>query len=408
MQRRDCHGLCMPRILILAGEASGDLHGAGLAKSLLELSPGIELEGLGGSKMEAAGVRLLSGIERLDIIGVPTWSELRRALAVFKKLSQHIATTPFDAVVLIDNPGLNLRLARVAKRSGRRVIYYIAPQIWAWHESRVKKLRKYVDRLLAILPFEEDYFRKAGVDCVFVGHPIMDQLHLPYDVGGLRQEFGLDPKAKVIGLLPGSRKSEIQRLLPAMLEAAGRLIGAGRAEGGPPRQVVLAHAPALPRALIDQHISQSGVPVTVISERPYDTIAVSDALMVTSGTATLQTALVGRPMTIVYRTSALTYAISRRLIKVPWLGLANQIAGRQIAKEVIQDDVTGERLARETEALLAEPGRFEEAESVGRELRAKLGASGASQRAAAEIIAMIGQPPGETPRQGIAGTRNTG
>jgi len=385
----------MPRILILAGEASGDLHGSNLARSLLERCPGIEIEGLGGAKMEAAGVRLLSGIEKLDIIGVPTWSELRRALAVLKKLSQYIATTSFDAVVLIDNPGLNLRLARVAKRSGHRVIYYIAPQIWAWHESRVKKLRKYVDRLLAILPFEEAYFRKAGVDCVFVGHPIMDQLHWPYDVAGLRGEFGLDPNAKVIGLLPGSRKSEIERLLPPMLEAAGRLVGAGRADGAP-RQIVLAHAPALPRSLIEHHLARSGVPVTVVSERPYDVIASSDALIVASGTATLQSALVGRPMTIVYRTSKLTYAVSRRLIKVPWLGLANLIAGRQIAMEVYQDDVTGERLARETEVLLTAPGRLAEAEAVGRELRAKLGASDASQRAAAEILAMIGGPPVET------------
>ena len=378
----------MPRILILAGEASGDLHGANLAKSLAQLCPGVELEGLGGAKMQAAGVRLLSGIERLDIIGLPSLSELRRVLAVFKKLSRHIATASYDAVVLIDNPGLNLRLARVAKRAGRLVIYYIAPQIWAWNERRVDKLRRYVDRLLAILPFEESYFRKAGVDCVFVGNPIMDQLEPSYDAAKLRAEFGIDPQATVIGLLPGSRKSEIQRLLPVMLEAAQRLAASGTAHGAP-RRFVLARAASAPLELIERFLSQSGVPVTVISDRAYDVIAISDALIVASGTATLQTALVGRPMTIVYRTSALTFAVYRRLIKVPWIGLANLIAGRQIAKEVIQSDVTGERLARETETLLANSTGLAEAESVSRDLRARLGAPGASHRAAAQIIAMV-------------------
>jgi lipid-A-disaccharide synthase len=342
--------------------------------------------------MQAAGVRLLSGIERLDIIGVPTLSELRRAFAVFKKLSRYLATASFDAVVLIDNPGLNLRLARVAKRNGRRVLYYVAPQIWAWNERRVEKLRKYVDRLLVILPFEEAYFRKAGVDCVFVGHSIMDQLAPSYDAAALRTEFGLDPKARVIGLLPGSRKSEIERLLPVMLEAVQRLAEPGKADGLP-RSFVLAHAPAVPLALIERFLSQSSVKVTTISDRVYDVIAACDALIVASGTATLQTALVGRPMTIVYRTSALTYAISRRLIKVPWIGLANLVAGRQIAKELIQNDVTGERLALETERLLASPTGLAEAESVARELRAKFGPPGASYRAAAQILAMMQPAP---------------
>ncbi|HYA72353.1 MAG TPA: lipid-A-disaccharide synthase [Roseiarcus sp.] len=378
----------MPRILILAGEASGDLHGANLAKSLAQLYPGVELEGLGGAKMQAAGVRLLSGIERLDIIGLPSLSELRRVLAVFKKLSHHIATTSYDAVVLIDNPGLNLRLARVAKRAGRLVIYYIAPQIWAWNERRVDKLRKYVDRLLAILPFEEAYFRKAGVDCVFVGNPIMDQLRPSYDAAKLRAEFGVDPQATAIGLLPGSRKSEIRRLLPVMLEAAQRLEGSREGHGAP-RRFILAHASAVPPGLIESFLSRSAVPVTAISDRAYDVIAACDALIVASGTATLQTALVGRPMTIVYRGSALSAALARWVIKVPWIGLANLVAGRQIAKELVQNDVTADRLARETETLLANPTGLALAESVSRDLRAKLGAPGASHRAAAEIVAMV-------------------
>jgi lipid-A-disaccharide synthase len=215
-------------------------------------------------------------------------------------------------------------------------------------------MRKYVDRLLAILPFEEDYFRKGGVDCVFVGNPIIDQLPASFDAVTIRQEFGLDPRSEVIGLLPGSRKSEIRRLLPAMLEASRRLTTSAEARDAP-RAFVLAHAPLVPIMMVETLIARSGVPVTVVSDRTYDVIAACDAVIVASGTATLQTALVGRPMTIIYRASVLMAAVFRHLIKVKWIGLANLVAGRQIAKELLQNDVNGKRLASATEAILADP-----------------------------------------------------
>ncbi len=385
---RDFNGLPMPRILILSGEASGDQHGASLAEALKSRDPDIELEGLGGARMEAAGVRLLSGIDKLDIIGVPTLPELRRAYVVFHKLARYIRENTFDAVVLIDNPGLNLRLARVAKRAGQRVIYYIAPQIWAWNEGRIKKIRRYVDRLLVILPFERAYFGKAGVDCRFVGHPIMDELQQDYDVAALRREFGLSEAGSIVGLLPGSRKSEILRLLPVMLDAAKLLLAENSSKGGAARQCVLVHAASVPRDMIDGFIAAAGIAITVIPERPYEAIALCDAVMVASGTATLQTALVGRPMTIVYRTGALTYQIYKRLIKVPWIGLANLVAGRQIAAELIQDNLTPDRLTVEIELLLT-PERAQQARDVSAELRKSMGAPGASGRAADEIMNMI-------------------
>ncbi len=378
----------MSRILIFTGEASGDQHGASLATALKRARPDIEIEGLGGSRMQAAGVRLVSGIEKLDIIGVPTLPELSRALRVFRQLSHYIKTQPCDAVVLIDNPGLNLRLARVAKQAGRRVIYYIAPQIWAWNERRIITMRKYVDCLLVILPFEEAYFQKGGVDARFIGHPIMDEVSPFYDVPALRAAFGVDGAAEVIGIFPGSRKSEVSRLAPLMLEAAQRLAREG-AERGIQRAFLIAHAPSIPRQMIDSLIAASGARVVLVTGRAYDVIAASDALMAASGTATLQIALVGRPMTIAYRTSALSYAIFRHLVRVRWIGLANLIAERQIATELIQDDATAERLFHETLRLLDDRGRRREAEEVGRELRAKLGPPGASGRAAAEILAML-------------------
>jgi lipid-A-disaccharide synthase len=378
----------MSRILIFTGEASGDQHGASLATALKQARPDIEIEGLGGLRMQAAGVRLISGIEKLDIIGVPTLPELSRALRVFRQLSQYIKTQPCDAVVLIDNPGLNLRLARVAKQAGRRVIYYIAPQVWAWNERRIITMRKYVDCLLVILPFEQAYFQKGGVEARFIGHPIMDEVSPTYDVPALRAAFGVAGAAAVIGIFPGSRKSEVSRLAPLMLEAAQRL-GREGAERGIQRAFLVAHAPSIPRQMVDSLIAASGARVVLVTGRAYDVIAASDALMAASGTATLQMALVGRPMTIAYRTSALSYAIFRHLVRVRWIGLANLIAERQIATELIQDDATAERLFQETLRLLNDPDCRKEADAVGRELRAKLGPPGASGRAAAEILAML-------------------
>ncbi len=379
----------MSRILILSGEASGELHGSALATALKKISPDIELEGIGGPKMEAAGVRLLTGLDKLDIMGIPSWPELRRALAVLKKLSLYIKSSSFDAIVLIDNPGLNLRLARVARDSGHRVIYYIAPQTWAWREGRIKKLRRNVDKVLSILPFEEAYFRKAGVDCDFIGNPIMDEVPISFDVAGLRTEFGLESTDAVVGFLPGSRKGEVERLLPAMLGAGLRLLDSGERAGRKPR-FILARAASVPLDLIESLIRPTGLPVTIIPERAYDVIAVCDALIVTSGTATLQTALVGRPMSIVYRISELNYHAFKWVVKARWMGLANLIAGRLMSREFLQKEVTGERLADATAELLTNPKAREQAETDAAELRAKLGGPGVSNRAAARILELIG------------------
>lgn len=391
-RRQFSAGPSMPRILIIAGEASGDLHGSSLAQAILASAPDAELWGLGGPRMRAAGVRLISGIDRLDIIGVPSLSELWRALSVFRKLSAYIATSPFDAVILVDNPGLNMRLAGVARRSGHRVIYFVAPQVWAWNARRIHKLRLNIDLLLPILPFEEAYFRQGGIDCRFVGHPIMDHLEVFYDGPALRSEFGLDPRAQVIGLLPGSRTGEVSRLLPVMLDAA-RLLAAKAEADGVRRQFVIAHAPSLPRELIESMATVTGLPVTIVSDRTEDVVAACDALAVASGTATLQTALVGRPMVIAYRTSALTAAVFRRLIRVPWIGLANLVAGRLVARELVQDDATGQAIAAELESLLASSESRATAEALASELRASLGGPGAITRVAAEILDHIARAP---------------
>lgn len=367
----------------MAGEASGDILGAGLARDLRELDPDVSLLGLGGPLMRTAGVELLQGIERLDIIGIPSFAELKSAIRAYRSLSQRLREMSLDAVILIDNPGLNLRLARTAKSAGHRVIYYSAPQIWAWRQSRVKTMQRYLDLVLVILPFEKSFYEKAGVPCLFVGHPMMDDLSLPFDRAALRLQHGIDAEAAVVGLFPGSRQGEIRNLLPTMLAACRRL---EKDAGRRPLRFLIGQAGSVPDDLITQIVAEKGCKVTVIRDRAFEVMALCDAAIVASGTATLQTALIGTPMVIVYRASWLTAQIAKRVIKVPFLGLANIVAGRQVATELLQDDFSPEPLATEVCRLLADPNAAEEARAASRHLREVMGAPGASRRAARAIL----------------------
>lgn len=376
----------MTRILIMAGEASGDQHGAKLAAALRALEPGVELLGLGGPRMQAEGVNLLAGMKRLDIIGVPTFREARQAWRMYRTLSQRLEELELDAVVLIDNPGLNLRLARVAKRAGHRVVYFVAPQIWAWHASRIAKIKRYVDLVLVILPFEAEIYRKADVRCRFVGHPLLDEIAVSPDRAALRTSLGVEPDARVVGLLPGSRERETRTLLPIMLAAAGR-VAAAQVGNGAPLRFVLGQVPTLPDSVFREILAGAPVEVTIAKGRALDVMAASDALLVASGTATLQAAVTGTPMAIVYRGSALTALFARWVAQVKWIGLANIVSGKMIAKELLQDDCTPERLATELERLLSDPGALESAQENARDLRARFGPPGAAMRAAKAILA---------------------
>jgi lipid-A-disaccharide synthase len=380
----------MTRILIMAGEASGDQHGAALARALRARDPSVQLFGLGGQLMQGAGVTLLQGIERLDIVGLPSPSELAKALQTLRTLSGHLRATRYDAVVFIDNPGLNLKLAKVANRAGHRVVYYIAPQLWAWNYRRIRVIQKVVDHVLVILPFEEEIYRRAGVRCTFVGHPLIDELPEHFDVVGLRRELGSSEKTSIVGLLPGSRQREVRTLLPIMLEAARCL--AQTANGNHRYLFVLGKARSVPPALIDELLARAPVPITVWDDRANDVMAVSQAMWVASGTATLQTALVGTPMTIVYRAGAITAFLVRRLIRVKWLGLANLVAGRTITRELLQDECTPANLAEEAIRLLNDPDVARASTAAASELRARLGRAGASLRAADAILAECRSP----------------
>ena len=384
----------MRRILIVTGEASGDLHGANLANALRGLASDVEVMGVGGPNMAAAGVRLLPNIRRVDVIGLPGISEIMGAWHNIRTIVRFLRCTPLDAVVFIDHPGTNLRLARHAKRAGHRVVYYISPQIWAWAPWRIRLIKRVVDRMLVILPFEEELYRKAGVACLFVGHPLLDAVKPAYDRTELRKRFELDDAEPVIGLLPGSRTGEVTALFSVMLEAVRRL-----REKFPRLAAVVAQASSISRGVLDRLAEESGVKVRVVSDQPNEVMAASDFLFVASGTATLQAAIIGTPMVLLYRMPVLNFLLAMVLVRgyrggrvqrLDSVGLVNLVAGQRIVTELRQGDATPEGACAEATRLLGHPANMNAMREDLRAVRDMLGSPGASRRAAAAVLEACG------------------
>jgi lipid-A-disaccharide synthase len=278
---------------------------------------------------------------------------------------------------------MNLRLAKVGAKASQTIIYYIAPQVWAWGRRRLHLIRKVIMLILAILPFEEAYFRKEGIACNYVGHPLLDDLAESYDVRQERKAFGLKPEQMVIGLLPGSRTKEVQDLLPTLLEACHII-----QRHYPELQCILAQADSLPDSLLEQLLRGSSF-VKIIKGKPNEVMAASDLVLVASGTATLQAALIGTPMVVVYRISPLTYQIGKRLVTIPYIGLVNILAGTELVPEIIQERATGHNIAQEALAILGDSTRQRVMKENFQVLRKSLGSPGASRRAAEMILAEI-------------------
>ncbi len=369
-------------VLIVAGELSGDLHGARLAKALKQADRSITLLGVGGHNMKEAGVELIHGIAHLDVVGTLGIQQAMAVVRTYTAVRHFLKTTPPDMVIFIDNPGLNLRLAKLAKSKGISIVYYVAPQVWAWHRSRVKLIARVVDHLLVILPFEEEFFRSAGVKCTFVGHPLLDDIeaHGPALKKAARKRFVLDERALVIGILPGSREREVQSHLPLMLESLARV-----------RETLTFHT-LLPIALsstrerIEAMCRQSPVDVTCVDGQATDVMRSADLLLVASGTATLQAGFLGVPMVIVYRTSWVTYLLARWLVRIKWIGLVNIVMGRGVVPELIQHDATASRLAEQAHALLSDQTAYQSMVYELAGVRMKFGSPGAAERAAKVII----------------------
>jgi lipid-A-disaccharide synthase len=359
------------------------MHGAKLGKALRELDPSVELIGVGGQKMLEAGVGLLPNVDRVDAMGVPGIQQLFKGWKTLRLLSVYVRREQLDAIILIDSPGLNLRLAKAAAKTSQTIIYYIAPQVWAWGSRRLHLMRRVIKHVLAILPFEEEFFRKAGLACHYVGHPLLDDLAYSYDK--IQERTGLQLKADglVIGLLPGSREREVKAVLPTLLEAVGQI-----QSQHPTLQVVLAQASSISDALIKRILGKSDL-VRVIKENPNAVIAASDLLLTASGTATLQAALIGRPMIIVYRTSPLTYQLAKRLVTIPYIGLVNILAGQVVVPEFLQDRMTSDNITDEALKILGDPEQQRVMQKAFQDIRISLGGAGASMRAAELILAEI-------------------
>ncbi len=375
----------MSRVLIITGEASGDLHGANLAKALKALAPDVSVIGVGGARMREAGVELVPGIPQVDVIGMVGPTGLRALARRVLTLRRLLREEPLDLVVLIDQPGLNFHFARIAKQAGRRVVYYIAPQLWAWRPGRMRWMQRRVDHVLVILPFEAELYRRAGVPCTFVGHPLLDHVAPSYNREQIRAALGLPRDARVIGLLPGSRPGEVQAMLPLMLEAV-RLL---QRDCGPLR-AILAVAETVNEDDIKRLCVGAGLDVGLVTRDPNGVMAASDLIFAASGTATLQAAIIGTPMVIVYKLPWIPYLLGRLLVRgVQSIGLANIVAGRAFIPELIQRQATPVRLAAEARRILEDSPYREAMRAEMARVRTLLGTPGASARAAAVVLRQL-------------------
>ena len=361
-----------PTILLLAGEASGDHHAAALSVALRKRLPGARLVGLGGPLMAAAGVELLAGLDQLAVMGfVEVLSHLRFFHGLEKRVQSLVDSGRMDLVIPVDYPGFNLRVARYAHRRGIPVLYYIAPQVWAWKPGRARRLAEDTDRVAVILPFEAAILAAAGADVRFVGHPLLERDDAVADREAFAKSIGVDPARPLLALLPGSRHQEVARHL-APFAGAARQVGLSR----PDVQPVLARAASLPVDSLDR----AGLPVTGETRALLRHAA---AALVKSGTGTLEAALEGTPFVTAYRTHPITYALARRLVRVPYVALANLVAGERVVPELLQDEVTPERLAGELLPLLdgGSPERGRVVAGLAR-VKSALGTPGASVRVA--------------------------
>jgi lipid-A-disaccharide synthase len=373
------------RILLVAGEASGDLHGSNVARALLVQQPSLHLHGVGGPRMRDAGVEILCENRDLAVVGaVEALHSVRTLWTVYRALLARVERQPVDAVLLIDFPGFNLRLAKALTRRGIPVLYYIAPQVWAWRPGRIRKIRRRVRKVFVILPFEAALYRQAGIDVEFVGHPLLDVVHPSLSKVEFCARCGLDPNAPIIGLLPGSRRSEIRYLLPPMLEAAAlirsRVVAA---------QFMLPLADTLEPAEVQSALAAAPVPVRLVQRQTYEAMLAADVLLATSGTATLEAALLGTPMVIVYKAHPLTYLLARLVMRVSHIGLPNLIAGRAIVPELWQNAVTAGYMADHVVELLTHPERAAAMRAALTALRSQLGSPGVAERVAAGILAYL-------------------
>ncbi len=372
----------MKKLFIIAGEASGDLHGSNLVKALNKQHSSLQIQGWGGDLMQQQGVMLLKHYRELAFMGfaevLANINTIRKNFEICKE--QIIRFAP-DAVILIDYPGFNLRMAKWIKQQGIKVIYYISPQVWAWKKSRVKIIKKYVDKMLVILPFEKDFYRQYHYEVDFVGHPLLDEIEAiqsTFDNTLFAQEQGLSEDKPTIAVLPGSRRQEVSKMLPVMLQATRQF---------PEYQVVVAQAPSLPDDFL-QAFTRSYPNIKIIKNKTYQLLNIAHAALVTSGTATLETALFKVPQVVCYKGNFLSYLIAKNLVDIEYISLVNLILNKELVKELIQREMNVKTVAGELQKIIQPQKRSEILQGYD-ELIEKLGSKGASARAATIILTEI-------------------
>ncbi|OGV98448.1 MAG: lipid-A-disaccharide synthase [Nitrospinae bacterium RIFCSPLOWO2_02_FULL_39_110] len=375
-------------LLIITGEDSGDLYGGNLAKEIQRLSPDINISGVGGRRMRSAGVDIFCDVSDISVVGF--WEVIEKLGLIrrlYKQVVERLDSGNVKGVVLIDYPGFNLKVAKAAKERGIPVFYYISPQVWAWRKSRVKTIKKYVDKIMVILPFEKEFYKKEGVDVEFVGHPLLEVIPPPLqggELGGREEicrELGVDDKKLIIGILPGSRKKEIAYMLPPILKASSLI-----KEKYPSTQFLLPLSSSVDENYLKDFITSEYSHIKHYRGKNYDVMKVSDLLITKSGTSTLEAAIIGTPMMVIYKSSFISFCLAKILVYLSYAGLPNLLAGREIAPELIQFGANPGNIAEKAMYFLKDQNRLNQMKEELKKVKHSLGEPGASKKVAWIII----------------------
>ena len=388
-------------LLIITGEDSGDLYGGNLAREIKKLSPDINISGVGGRQMRSAGVDIFCDVSDISVVGF--WEVIEKLGLIrrlYKQVVERLDSGNVKGIVLIDYPSFNLKIAEAAKKRGIPVFYYISPQVWAWRKRRVKTIKKYVDKMMVILPFEKEFYQREGVDVEFVGHPLLEVIASNSEAISssnkkeICQDLGVDDKKLIIGILPGSRKKEIAYMLPEILKASSLI-----KEKYPSVQFLLPLAQSVEEDYLKDFITNACHSerseeslhsyIKLVKGKNYDVMKVSDLLITKSGTSTLEAAIIGTPMIIVYKTSITSYYLAKALVNVTYAGLPNLLAGKEVAPELLQHKMNAKSIAEKATYFLQKKDRLEQMKEELKNIKYSLGEQGASKRTAKVIIDYI-------------------
>jgi len=378
----------LKKIVIIAGEASGDLHASSLIRELKKMNSNLEMFGIGGDRMRREGVELIFHIDKLSFMGFfEVIKRLSFIRGVMKKMTSMIETRRPDLAILIDYPGFNLRLAKKVKNLGIPVVYYISPQVWAWGGNRVKRMQNLIDQMVVIFPFEKEIYERFNIDCEFVGHPLLEVTRPILPLEDFQKKFDIRKNDVVVGLLPGSRWQEVEKILPIMFESSELL--KTRIKN---LKVLLGLAPTIKKEKMEDLLTQAGFGAKIVENLTYDLMKHADILLITSGSATLECAILGTPFLVLYKTSLWTYLLAKSLISIPNIALANVVAGKRIVPEFIQNRAVPNQISEEMYGILTDRERYKAIENELKKVKQKLGEEGASKKAAEIVMQMLTSP----------------